>query len=48
MIETREMPVTAPPNQVRWAQQALNRALGVALTADGRVGPRTLGAIQEF
>src|SRR5215217_5911591 len=33
---------------VRWMQEALNRVSGAGLTADGRFGPRTRGAVQAF
>src|SRR5688572_2668073 len=36
------------PVYVRWVQEALNRAAKAGLTADGRFGPRTRGAVQAF
>jgi peptidoglycan hydrolase-like protein with peptidoglycan-binding domain len=33
---------------VRWAQQSLNRILGLRLAVDGRVGPQTRSAVRSF
>ena len=36
------------PAYVRWVQEALNRLAGAGLTVDGRLGPRTQGAVKTF
>jgi peptidoglycan hydrolase-like protein with peptidoglycan-binding domain len=36
------------PAYVGWVQESLNRVAGAGLTVDGRLGPRTRGAVQAF
>src|SRR5215216_3700272 len=36
------------PAYVRWVQESLNRVSSAGLTADGRFGPGTRGAVQVF
>lgn len=44
---TREW-VNLSPNYVRWAQNALNKVLGLRLAIDGRVGTQTRSAVRRF
>jgi hypothetical protein len=45
--EELESKVSGDPN-VRWLQDALNRALGTSLAIDGKAGPATRAAVRSF
>src|SRR5215218_7930485 len=36
------------PVYIRWVQESLNRVTRAGLTVDGRLGPRTRGAVKAF
>ena len=47
--ELLELPTSgAGTSNVRWLQDALNRALGLRLSIDGNMGPQTRGVVRQF